>query len=353
MRYEFRQKTFLLGKLSAVLGISALLLSGCGGSGGDSDTEYSLGLPAGLTIAMVDVNNLEYYSLDTTTEELTDLNALADESGDSAVQKLRLTDTSVLGSFVHWPDFRVVNDVEMLDGKYLLMKPDYVPSTTVLGGTEESPGNFVQLVHFHDTDLAAHSTDEFYGADACSQADQDAGTCSGKYYGLQRLNSFVTEQADLEIEIAEALPEDQTLCRAYIDPYQKFEHEQEEALEESGGEIQEEAHDHGALTHFALTDTGRMYFYQEGEAGLESIQGFVELDGVNSVADCSRTTIARASEDGVLVFIPDTQKLYLVDNHGADFHQHSVWNLAEILPEGTTADMAAILGEGTAHEHEE
>lgn len=349
MRYEFRQKTFLLGKLSVVLGISALLLSGCGGSGGDSDTEYSLGLPAGLTIAMVDVNNLEYYSLDTTTEELTDLNALADESGDSAVQKLRLTDTSVLGSFVHWPDFRVVNDVEMLDGKYLLMKQEYQAGDVILGGTEENPGDFTQLTHFHGTELAAHSGDEFYGADECSQEDQDAGTCSGKYYGLQRLNAHIEFQNELNEEVSEVLPEGQTLCRAYIDPYQKFEHEQEE----SGEETQEEAHDHGALTHFVLTDTGRMYFYQKGEAGLESIQGFVELDGVNSVTDCSRTTIARASDDGVVVFVPDSQMVYLVDNHGADYHQHSTWDISALVPDGVTVDMMAVIGEGAEHDHEE
>lgn len=342
-----------LGKLAAALSVTSLLLTGCGGgssSPSDDMDESALGLPAGLTLTMIDSMNLEYYALDTDTDELTDLNELADGSGDSAVQKLRITDTATLGSFLYWPDFRIVNEEEKLDGKYLLMKPGYQTEDVVLGGTADNPGDFVQLVHFHGDELAAHSEDEFHGADTCSQADQDAGTCSGKYNGLQRLNAYVSDQVALQSEIAEALPEEQNLCRVYIDPYQKFEHEQEEA---SAGEANaEEEHAHGDLMHFALTDSGRMYFYEEGEAGLESTQGFVALDDVTSIANCTRTTIARTSEDGVLVFIPDTQKLYLVDSHGGDFHQHSTWDLADILPTGMTADMVAVLGEGEEHEHD-
>jgi|GEM_PF-795223 len=338
-----------LGKLAAAVGVASLLLTGCGGGGSSSSDDGSempqtSSLPAGLTLTMIDSTGPYYYSYQTDTDELTDLNALADSSGDSAVQKLRLTDVSSLGSFVQWPDFRMLLDEERLDGKYLLMKPSYQMGDVILGGTAESPGDFSQLVHFHDTDLAAHSGDEFYGADDCAQEDLDAGTCSGAYYGLQRLNAHIAEQNELNEEVAEALPEGQNLCRAYIDPYQKFEHEQEEAGAEE--------HAHGALTHFALTDTGRIYFYEEGDSGLVSTQGFVALEGVSSIANCSRTTIARASDDGVIVFIPDTQKLYLVDNHGVDYHQHSVWDMADILPAGEYVDMLAVLGAGAEHDEE-
>ena len=320
------------------LALSTSLLTGCGGGSNNDEpnTPMSASLPAGLTITMVDSTGPYYYAYNTDSDELTDLNNLADSSGDSAIQKLRISDVSTLGAFFDWPDFRMVNDAEKLDGKYLLMKPDYV------SGTEISSEEFVQLVHFHSDDLAAHSADEF--------ANPEEG--SGKYLGLQRLNAHVTAQSELETEIEEVLPAGQTLCRAYVDPYLKFEMEQEHAEEAEVEETTEEEHDHGALTHFALTESGRMYFYQEGENGLDSLQGFVALDEVTSIENCARTTIARTSEDGVLVFIPDTQKLYLVDSHGGDYHQHSTWNITDILPAGEHADMVAILGAGSAHEHD-
>ncbi|MBN2646260.1 MAG: hypothetical protein JXR44_00570 [Thiotrichales bacterium] len=346
--------SFVPSQLALILSFSTLLLSGCGGGSGSSPLPPAqepaaeprfLGLPAGLTLSMVDTHGLKYYAFNTDSETLTDLNALADASSDSAVQALRISDASLLGSFLQWPDFRVVNAVEKLDGKYLLMKPAYQAGTAVIAGTADNPGDFTQLTHFHDTELAAHSDAEFYGADSCTQADQDAGTCSGKYYGMQRLNAFVAEQNELEAELAGVLPQDQTLCRAYVDPYQKFELEQATA---------EETHAHGDLMHFALTESGRIYFYTEGENGLQSAQGFVALNGLSSenpIMNCARTAVSRVSEEGILVFVPETQKLYLVDSHGGDFHQHSQWDLADLLPQGVTVDLMAILGEGSHEEH--
>ena len=320
--------------LASLISTSALLTA-CGGSSGTADTnqdqdQTKVGLPAGLTLSFVDANSPKYYSFNTTSEALVDLNDLAATSGDSAVQKLAISDTSTIGSFFHWPDFRMNGDVEALDNKYLLMKPTYQTGVSI------SSDDFVQLVHFHDTDLAAHSADEF--------ANPVEG--SAKAAGLARLNSHVDFQKDLEEEVSEALPQDQILCKAYVDPYQKFEIEQAETSTTTT-----EAHDHGDLVHFALTQSGRVYFYKEGTSGLESLQGFVTLDGVSNISNCARTTIARTSEDGVLVFVPDTQKLYLVDSHGGDYHQHSTWSVSSFLPSGFHADMMAAIGEGAAHDH--
>jgi hypothetical protein len=165
--------------------------------------------------------------------------------------------------------------------------------------------------------------------------------------GLERLNSFVTKQKALEEEIAEVIPDGEQLCRAYVDPYVEFELEQEAAAEEGT-----EEHAHGALVHFALTESGRVYFFEEHEGALEQIQGFVSLDDVVTISDCNRTTIARVSEDGVIVFVPDTQLLYLVDSHGGDFHQHSTWATSLLMPEGVNADMIAIIGSGEEHDHD-
>ena len=295
----------------------------------------SVGLPEGLSLSLLNTSTGAYYQFDTDSETLIDLNEAAASSEDTAVQKLAITDTSVLGSFFHWPDFREVDEEESFDNKYLLMTPNY------MSGTPIDYTYFTQLVHFHDDTLAAHSADEF--------ADIEEG--SAKAQGLARLNAFVEEQAELHEEVAEAMPDGEVLCRAFVDPYVAFElnheHEEEETDEEGA---HEEEH---TLIHMALSSSGRMYFMQEADEGLIETQGFVKLDNVDTIADCDRTTIARASEDGVLVFIPDTQMLYLVDSHGGDYHQHSTWDISAVLPEGVTADMVAVLGAGEAHDHDE
>ncbi len=326
-------------QLGLVSALTLALLTGCGGSsssgsGGGDNPETNDVLPDGLTLSFVDASSPKYIAYNTTTETSVDLNDLAASSGDSAVQKLAISDTSTIGFFYNWADFRMVDGVAATDMKYLLMKPSY----TYQSGATIDSDQFVQLVHFHGEDLAAHSADEF--------ANPEVG--SAREAALIRLNDSVADQQTLENEVAPALPGDQTLCRAYVDPYLKFEHENEH--EHEAAEVE---HDHGDLIHFALTESGRMYFYKENASEeLESAQPFVELDGVSSISDCSRTTIAHASDDGVLVFIPDVQKLYLVDNHGADYHQHSVWDLADILPAGFHADLMAAIGEGSEHDHD-
>jgi hypothetical protein len=317
---------------ASLLCSQSLILSGCNGFGSSdsSDDETTLGLPENMYLILLNASNGAYYSFDSSTESRTDLNELAASSLDSAVQNLQITDTSTIGHFFHWPDFRVVNDEEMLDMKYLLMRPDYTPGAVI------DADQFVQLAHFHGDELAAHDAEEF--------RDPEPG--SNKAAGLERLNSFVEKQQALEEEVAEVLPVDQQLCRAYVDPYLQFELEQEE--EEEGSE----EHAHGELVHFALTESGRVYFFEEHEGALEQTQGFVKLDNVSSISDCNRTTIARVSEDGILVFIPDTQLLYLVDSHGGDFHQHSTWAISLLMPEGVSADLAAVIGSGAEHDHD-
>ncbi|MES9852425.1 MAG: hypothetical protein ABW170_11395 [Candidatus Thiodiazotropha sp. L084R] len=318
---------------ASLLCTQALLFTGCGGSSSSnsSDNDTTLGLPGEMHLIMLNALNGAYYSFDTTTESRADLNELAAASQDSGVQNLQITDTSTIGYFFHWPDFRVANEEELLDMKYLLMRPDYTPGDPI------DADQFVQLAHFHDDELAAHSAEEF--------RDPEAG--SNIAAGLERLNSFVVKQNALEEEIAEVIPEGEQLCRAFVDPYLQFELEQEAGAEETT-----EEHAHGALVHYALTESGRVYFFEEHEEALEQIQGFVSLDDVVTISDCNRTTIARASEDGILVFVPDTQILYLVDSHGGDFHLHSSWALSSMMPEGVNTDMLAGIGSGAEHDHE-
>ncbi|MEJ2424388.1 MAG: hypothetical protein P8101_07965 [Candidatus Thiodiazotropha sp.] len=321
---------------ASLLCTQAFLLAGCGGSSNNdspandlSTNETTLGLPEEMHLIMLNALSGAYYSFDSTTEVRTDLNEMAATSQDSAVQNLQITDISTIGHYFHWADFRVANNEELLDMKYLLMVPDYTLSDPI------NADQFVHLAHFHGDQLAAHDAEEF--------RDPEAG--SDKAAALERLNDVVGQQQALEEEISEVLPNGEQLCRAYVDPYQQFELEQ---VAEGEGD----AHDHGALVHFALTESGHVYFFAEHEGVLEQTQGYVVLDDVVTIADCNRTTIARASDDGILIFVPDTQLLYLVDSHGADFHQHSTWPISLLMPEGVSADLLAVIGSGSEHDHD-
>lgn len=312
------------------LGLAAsLLLGACSDSSNNSDA--SLGLPEGLNLMAIDATDGAYYRYVAETGERIDLNQTATGSADSAVQKLLISDTAALGHVLHWPDFRLVDGAERLDMKYVLMRPSYTPGASV------DADQFTQLAHFHGDELAAHDSDEF--------RDLDPG--SNKAAGLARLNAEVARQAALRAELAAVLPSGQTLCRAFIDPYLQFELSHETDEEESG-----DAHEHGELIHYALSTNGRLHFFAEHDEALEEQQGFVALDGVAQIAQCERVTIARASEDGVLVFVPDTQRLYLVDAHGGDFHLHSSWDMDAILPAGVRADLLAVIGSGEDHDHD-
>ena len=342
----------------------ALLLSACNDSDSDGEAEdrvIATGLPEGLSLSFVDASDGAFYSYDTTTGRRVDLNAKAAASEDESIQEMQLTDVSLIGSFLVWPDsgehaHEADQPVKMedehdheheegeLEAKYLLMVPGYERGAPI------DADDFSVIVHFHDEDLAGHSAEEYREAEDGSNLAEE----------LERLNHFVEEQAELFAEVEEALTaEGRSLCVAYVDPYLAAEHAHEE--EHAGDTLpkNEEAHageEHGELVHYALDTTGRVYFFEEHMEGLETIVGgFVRLEGTSesTVLDCSRSSIARANEEGVLVFLPDTQMIYQVDSHdGGDFHQHGVWTIDAILPAGTRADLVAIVGAGEEHDHD-
>ncbi len=317
--------------ISSVLAAQAALISGCDDSSNSADGDSSiidLGMPEELHLSLLNASTGAFYGYDSTNLMLTDINEAAASSQDSGVQNLQITDTSTIGHFLHWPDAYESDGEDHLDMKYLLMLPEY------MAGDAIDADAFSKLVHFHGTDLAAHTAEEFNNPEPGSAVEA----------AFTRLNAFVAEQEALFDEVAEALPAGQQLCRAFVDPHLALEHEHEAKAEEE--------HEHGELAHFALTDSGRVYIFHEEENGLEQAQGFVKLDDVTSILDCNRTTVARASDDGILVFVPETQLLYLVDSHGSDFHQHATWAVSELLPQGVRADLIAVLGAGSEHDHD-
>jgi len=330
-------------KVLLVLG--ALLLSACGGessNNNDSDNNSQAGkdlLPSGKTLVVIDTSSPSHYQVTTDDNEvLTDLNETARQSSDSAVQKLEISDGSNLGKFFIWDDG---DNGE----KIVLLKSGMADDAEI---THE---NLVYIAHYHDEDLAAHSPSEF---DPATYGDNWEG--SGKQLGLARLNTAFSEQKTLFNEVEEALTaqaSEQALCRAFVGSHE--EHGEDEGHEEaSATKAAAEEEEREEAIHFALTKSGRLYLYEEENEELSSKQSFIALQGVSSISDCDKTAITAVNEETILVFIADTQKVYLVDSHdGADFHEHSNIDISELMPTGFNADLIAAIGEGDEHDHDE
>ena len=94
--------------------------------------------------------------------------------------------------------------------------------------------------------------------------------------------------------------------------------------------------DEELTVYFALTKEGKVKFYKEVNDVLESLQSQVTLDSaITSITDCSKTSIVAESEEGILVWVADTQKVYRVDSHEANYHLH-----------GTPKTITNLLGTG-------
>jgi hypothetical protein len=191
--------------------------------------------------------------------------------------------------------------------------------------------DFHYLGHFHEENnekfFAAHSADEFDPAVASEK----------KLATLDALSAHLHEQEEIRAEIEEALPGNEMLCNFFV-----FEHSHEADTNETEEE---------AAPHIALTESGKVYVFAEVNETLSEIQEPVVLDGVTECQE-SESSIIQNGDHGVIIFSAQTQKLYLVDNHGMDFHQHSSWDIGRFLPTGfTPTDMAGI-GEGHEGDHE-
>jgi hypothetical protein len=292
-------------RLSLVL---VLLFAGCDSS--DSNDSSSVEIEGDKTLIFYNSNTQNQYVYFTETGEVQNLNSDS-ESNFYMPNKDR-------GTMFYWADEYTDGEI---DEKVVMLKESFEGNI--------SYQNLIYIGHFHDTELASHSPDEF-APENISEAKQKA---------LIRLNSYLAEQREIEEEISEALNEEnETLCNFFV-PFHE-EHEEMETEEE-----------HEEIPHFALSETGKLYIFTEEESELKKIQAPVVLNGVT---ECSKSGSGiTSSPEGVFVFSEETQKLYLVDAHGMDYHQHSQWSLGEFLPSSfeATQMIGFGLGEDANHTH--
>ena len=314
-----------ISMISAV--VAATIITGCGGSGStnsNSGQQPEIDLPDGKALVFFDNASSKQYGYNTDTETFEDMN-VAGENYD-------MTDKH--GKLIVWHQETSAGE----DQKIVMLHDDF----DINEGNHTHNG-FHYLGHIHEENneqhFAAHSSDEF---DPINNASEK------KLATLIALNAHLIEQEEIKEEIEEALPSGETLCNFYV-----FGHEEhEEHAEEEGHEEHEEEEEHEAGAHIALTTSGKVYIYEEHEGELEESQSSFALDGVTACKE-NESSIIQNGEHGVLIFAAQSQKLYLADEHGADFHVHSTWDAATFLPAGFTPTMFAGIGEGDEdHDHD-
>lgn len=297
--------------------LSTLLLVGCGSgsSNGEVSLASSLDLTDGKTMVFFDNATSDQYMYDTTADTNTDMNTDINAT-------YNMTDKT--GKLIRWDHVTTAGT----DQKIVMLNDDFDINEGNLTYTD-----FQYLGHFHEEDnvnvFAAHSNDEF---------DPEVSS-DGKKAALVSLNTHLLEQEEIKQEIAGSLPSSEELCNFYA-----FEHEEHE---EESNETEEAA-------HIALTKSGNIYVYYEKE-GVEGLQQSGAAFALDSVTSCEedKSAIIKNDDYGVLIFSGQTQTLYLVDSHGADFHQHSKWTGSKFLPTNFTPTQFVAIGESDEdHEHE-
>ncbi|MEA1879293.1 MAG: hypothetical protein U9N11_01430 [Campylobacterota bacterium] len=303
---------------SAVL--AATMMTGCGGNSND-DKKTAIDLPNGKTLIFFDNASSAQYQYNTDTETSSSMNVTG-ENYDM---------TGKNGQLVMWNHETPAG----VDQK-IVMIDEYFDITNGSFTYE----NMHYLGHFHEENsvsvFAAHSADEFNPA-----------VSSAKKKGtLASFNAYLTEQNEEKEEISEALTKasggTETLCNFFI-----LGHHEEHAEE---GHAEEE-HDEEPVPHIVMTNSGKIYVLADGEDGLESTQAPFGLDGVTSCSQ-NQSGIVKNDDYGVLVFSAQSQKIYLVDSHGEDFHVHSTWDADRFLPAGFTPTTFTGIGESDEdHDH--
>lgn len=289
---------------TATLLLLGTLLAGCGGGSssntGTSDTTMNtIDLPDGLTMIFFDNTTSRQYLYDTQSEKYEDMNSDSTQNYDMSGKH---------GLPIVW----FHESTTGVDQKIVMLN-----DTFAIGDENLSHRSFHYLGHFHEANnekhFAAHSADEF---------NPDNNASSTKLATLDALNAHLWQQEEIKAKIANALPSGESLCNYYV--------------------LDKE--------HIALSTTGQVYLLSERNGTLLPTQAAFGLEGV-SYCESDKSAIVKANDHGVIIFSAQSQKLYLVDNHGMDFHQHSTWDIDRFLPAGFTPTvMTGIVEEGT-HDH--
>lgn len=287
----------------AATAATLLMLSGCGS---DSSTSDSVSDPLelesdGKTLIFYSASTNEQYAFDVDSEHTTNLNGASDAQGND-LSNFNMS-ASEQGRLFVWVDNKGDDDVSNDEDKVLMFRQEYDFARDGNATWED----FYYLGHYHrHTDennitnyyLAAHDNSEFNV------------TSGGKYDAIVRLNTYLAAQENLKTELAALLPaEANGVCA-----FHQFENEEGEPF------------------YYVMGSNGTMYVYDAAYTFKDSV-------AVSSSCESNGVGIS-STEDGVLLFLSDTQKVYSVDSHeDGIYHVHNSWDLSNLLGNGKSAQM--------------
>lgn len=282
---------------------AALVLGGCGGSSDNGTQADPLELESdGKTLVFYSASTNGHYAFDVDSESTTNLNGATDSDGND-LKNFNMSAADEGKPFI-WIDNKGDTNASNDEDKLVMFKQSY----SFADDGNASWEDFYYLGHFHshtENDqtsyyLAAHDNDEFNV------------TSGGKYNAMVRLNQYLAQQYTLEQNLSNAIPADANgLCG-----FHTFVSEEDETF------------------YYAMGKNGTMYIYDE-EITTPA------LDSVAVTDSCSPNAFGMSStEDGVLYFSADTQKVYSIDSHeDGIYHVHSSWDLSQLIGSGKSAEM--------------
>lgn len=297
-------KNFRLKSSVVVLGL-AFLLSACGGSDSSDGDGGAQSDPVelesdGKTLIFYSASTNEQYAYNVDTQGVLNLQDATDSSGDDISNFNMSADEH--GKLFVWMDNKGDTNASNDEGKIIMLKNSYNYATDGNASWED----FYYLGHFHQStdglsyDLAAHDSSEFNV------------TSGAKYSAILRFNEYLAEQKSLEQNLSATIPAAANgLCG-----FHTFVNEE------------------GETFYYAMGNNGTIYVYDENISSQY-------LDSVAVSDSCMQNEFGMSStEDGVLLFLTSTQKVYSVDSHADGvYHVHNSWNLSELLGDGKSAEM--------------
>lgn len=279
---------------------AALVFGGCGtSSSSDAAKADPLELESdGKTIFFYSASTSKQYAFNVDSQSITNLNNELD-ADDNNISNFNM-DSSKNGKLFVWVDDKGDTNSSNDEGKVVMFKQSY----SYANDGNVSWEDFYYLGHFHEErtgyHLAAHSNSEFNV------------TSGAKFDAITRLNKYLASQNSLEQNLSNAIPSEANgLCA-----FHTFTNEANKTF------------------YYAIGRNGTLHIY---DANITT----PALDSVAVAAGCEINKAGVSStEDGVLLFFANTQKLYKVDSHeDGIYHIHNTWNLSQLLGEGKTAQM--------------
>ncbi len=294
---------------AATLAALTLMLSACGG--GDSEEEQqTAGVPdlesAKKVLYVYGASSNDHYAYFVESGRVENLN-------DDNVTELQSSETGRLFYFRDntTSDTNASNDVD----KVIMFKSTYSFSNDGNATWED----FYYLDHLSGDERHPHDNDEFNV------------TSGSKFNAMNRLNQYLADQEQLKNALEASISNESIVgsgqAATEICDFYTVHHEDEKH-------------------YFALGTNGKLYTFDNNTTDFQDATTITTAG-----CEVGKSGIV-AAQEGVLVYLGSTSKIYLLDSHDEGVtHVHSSWDLSEVLSGGKSIDMMVGIGALESEEH--